>query len=238
MSLISKVYPNLLANISQGRYLVQRAILCPTNDDVNLINDQVMAMIADSGRESREYFSADSILDQDDNMAMLYPTEFLYTIKASSLAPHRLVLTIGCPVMLLRNLRPQDGLCNGTRLICRSFHNFVIGAEIITGTHASNHVFVPRIPLSPSDLDMPFTMRRLQFPIRPAFAMTINKSQGQTLDTVGIYLRNPDFTHGQLYIALSRVTSRDNVHVLIQKEQHDSTPDGFTKNVVFSEILG
>ena len=107
MSLISKVYPNLFANISQGRYLVQRAILCPTNDDVDLINDQVMAMIADSGRESREYFSADSILDQDDNMEMLYPTEFLNTIKASSLAPHHLVLTIGCPVMLLRNLRPK-----------------------------------------------------------------------------------------------------------------------------------
>ena len=76
--------------------MVQRAILCPTNDDVDLINEQVMAMIADSGRESREYFSADSILEQDNNMAVLNLTEFLDTIKASGLAPHRLVGPQSC----------------------------------------------------------------------------------------------------------------------------------------------
>jgi ATP-dependent DNA helicase PIF1 len=83
---------------------------------------------------------------------------------------------------------------------------------------------------------MPFKFRRLQFPVRPAFAMTINKSQGQTLDTVGIYLKKPVFAHGQLYVALSRVTSMNNVHILIERE-HPDTPYGCTTNVVYPEIL-
>src|SRR5690606_31251809 len=94
---------------------------------------------------------------------------------------------------LLRNLR----------LICTAFRAQIIEARIITGTFAGNHVFIPRIPLSPSGLDMPFTIRRLQFPVQPAFAKTVNKSQGQTMDTVGIYLRDPVFNLGQLYVALS-----------------------------------
>ena len=106
----------------------------------------------------------------------------------------------------------------------------------MTGTHAGNQVFLPRIPICPSDLDMPFKLRRLQFPVRPAFAMTINKSQGQTLETVGIYLKKAVFAHGQLYVALSRVTSKDNVHVLIERKDA-KIPYGCTTNVVYPEIL-
>jgi ATP-dependent DNA helicase PIF1 len=138
--------------------------------------------------------------------------------------------------MLLRNLSPEDGLCNGTRLICTSLSRYVLGATIITGTHAGEQVFLPRIPICPSDLDMPFKFRRLQFLIRPAFAITINKAQGQTLDTVGIYLKKPVFSHGQLYVALSRVTSHANVHVLLE-DLDTNTPHGCTTNVVHPEIL-
>ncbi|KAI8358844.1 hypothetical protein B0O80DRAFT_257167 [Mortierella sp. GBAus27b] len=85
--------------------------------------------------------------------------------------------------MLLRNLRPQDGLCNGTRLICTSFHDHLIGGTIISGSHTGSTVFIHRVPIIPTDLDLPFALKRPQFPVRPAFAMTINKSQGQTLNT-------------------------------------------------------
>jgi ATP-dependent DNA helicase PIF1 len=65
--------------------------------------------------------------------------------------------------------------------------------------------------------------------------MTINKSQGQTLSTVGVYLPSPVFSHGKVYAALSRVTSPKGLRVLIK-----SSPDSFedyTPNVVYGEVF-
>lgn len=85
------------------------------------------------------------------------------------------------------------------------FTGYVIGIATITGTHAGNQVFLLCVSIYPSDLDVPFKFWCLQFPVRPVFAMTTNKSQGQTLDTGGVYLKKPVFVHGKLYVALSRV---------------------------------
>ena len=86
--------------------------------------------------EPVEYLSADTIQDGDEEARQLYPTEFLNSFNASSLPPHHLELKKFMPIILLRNLRPQEGLCNGTRLICKGFHSRVIEAEIVTGANA------------------------------------------------------------------------------------------------------
>jgi hypothetical protein len=71
-------------------------------------------------------------------------------------------------------------------------------AEIVGGQHARTRVFIPRIPLSSSqDISLPLKFKRKQFPIQLSFAMTINKAQGQTIPTIGIYLPEPVFSHGQ-----------------------------------------
>ncbi|KFM66403.1 ATP-dependent DNA helicase PIF1, partial [Stegodyphus mimosarum] len=144
--------------------------------------------------------------------------------------------------MLLRNLNPSVGLCNGTRLIVKRIMQNVLDCEVISGQNAGSRVFIPRVELSPSDSNLPFQLKRRQFPIRLAFCMTINKSQGQTLKKVGIYLPQPVFSHGMLYVAFSRCSFMRNVRVLVKDNKKQGRlilgcSKVFTRNIVYSEVL-
>jgi ATP-dependent DNA helicase PIF1 len=81
-------------------------------------------------------------------------------------------------------------------------------------------IIIPRLNLIPCDLGLPFKFLRRQFPLTLCFAMTVNKSQGQLLSHVGIYLHKPVFTHGQLYVAFPRVTSKKGLKILILDEEN------------------
>lgn len=100
---------------------------------------------------------------------------------------------------------------------------------------AAQIALIPRITLSPSDksIDFAFKLKRRQFPVQLAFAMTINKAQGQSVKHVGIDLRTPVFSHGQLYVALSRATSPHNIKVVLPAESSEPT----TMNIVYPEVL-
>jgi len=89
--------------------------------------------------------------------------------------------------------------------------------------------------LVPSYSGLPFKFQRRQFLISLCFAMTINKSQGQTLSRVGLYLPQPVFTHGQLYVAISIVKTKRELKILILDEDGNAT--NTTKNVVYKEIF-
>ena len=102
IDLINRVNSNLNDNLGNGEYMTQRAILVPRNEDVKAINEEIMTMIADPSRESREYFSVDTIADRDENLEMQYPIEFLNSIEASSLPPHHLKLAVGTPIMAIK----------------------------------------------------------------------------------------------------------------------------------------
>ncbi|KAL6602737.1 hypothetical protein ACP70R_043098 [Stipagrostis hirtigluma subsp. patula] len=207
--LIDSIFPVLNDNMTDLNYITSRAILSAQNDWVDMIN---MKMIDRFQGEEMVYHSFDCAVDDPHNY---YPSEFLNTLALSGLPPHILRLKIGCPIMLLRNIDPANGLCNGTRLVVRQFNKNTIDAEIVLGQHAGKRVYPPRIPLCPSDDEMfPFQFKKKQFPIRLSFAMTVNKAQGQTIPNVGVYLPEPVFSHGQLYVALSRATARANIKIL------------------------
>ncbi|PWZ30269.1 ATP-dependent DNA helicase PIF4 [Zea mays] len=169
--LIDDIYPNLNENMSNTSYITSRAILSTQNDWVDMIN---MRMIDRFQGEQMMYHSFDTAVDDPNNY---YPLEFLNTLTPNGLPPHVLKLKVGCPIMLLRNIDPANELCNGTRLVVRGFQKNSIDAEIVLGQHAGMRIFLPRIPLCPSDDEMfPFQFKRKQFPIRLSFAMTVNKA--------------------------------------------------------------
>eukprot|EP00267_Zea_mays_P053315 XP_020406428.1 uncharacterized protein LOC103652081 [Zea mays] len=123
-NLIDFAFPNLNENMSDSTYITSRAILSTWNDWVDMIN---VKMIDRFQGEHMVYHSFDSAMDDPHNY---YPPEFLNTLTPNGLPPHVLKLKIGCPIILLRNIDPANGLCNGTRLVVRGFQRNSIDAEI------------------------------------------------------------------------------------------------------------
>ena len=227
-NIIDAVYDDML-----GSDIDQRVILCPRNDDTLEVNQQVLDRLP--GCE-KAYFSVDDVQCDDREEQENYPLEFLNSLTPSGLPQHCLRLKEGAIVMLLRNLDQKAGLCNGTRLRIVALYNNVVDAENLSATR---RVFIPRISLTTADSTLPFILRRRQFPLRLAYSMTINKSQGQTFGKVGLLLKKPVFAHGQLYVALSRVRSLSSlsVHVVHGANQGQLGRNVVTRNVVYLEAL-
>ncbi len=182
------------------------------------------------------YLSADSA--NKPGAGHLYPTEFLKSMCPSSIAPHTLDIKAGMLLILLRNLDLAGGLANGKRLLAKVMQRNVLDCEISTGKHAGSRVFIPRILMRSSDTTLPFMLHRRQFPIRAAFIMTINKAQGQTLECAGVYLPDPVFSHGQLYVAVSRVGDPACIRFMVNGSKPHVVGGGlYTKNVVYKEVL-
>ncbi|XP_019182122.1 PREDICTED: ATP-dependent DNA helicase PIF1-like [Ipomoea nil] len=241
-------FADWIANIGDGKlggqnnggntdpeHLLGRAILAPTLDVVNAVNDYMTEL---HNAESRSYYSSDAVCKADGDNGIfgdVHTPEFLNSIRVSGLPNHTLTLKIGSPVMLMRNIDHSLGLCNGTRLIITKLADHVIEGEILTGPNKGTKVLIPRMSMAPSDPRLPFKFQRRQFPLMLSYAMTINKSQGQTLTHVGLVLKKPVFVHGQLYVAASRVNNPDGLKILIAKDSSSTTTS--TTNVVYHEVF-
>jgi len=229
------IYPSILTNTHDPTFFELRAILTPKNGIVDEINEYVMSLIPG---EEKTYLSSDSPI-ADSTLGTkpdeVHTPEFLNTINSSGLPNHKLTLKIGVPLMLLRNMDITAGLCNRTRLIITKMGMHVLEEKVISGSNVGERVYIPRLSLTPSDTRIPFKFQRRKFLITVCFAMIINKSQGQSLNHVGIYIPQPVFSHGQLCVAVSRVTSRNGLEILLTNENGDDI--NTTTNVVYKKIF-
>jgi hypothetical protein len=226
---------NLIAFVFEEDYDPSNAILAPTNAVCSDVNNLVISRMP--GQFLR-FYSQNSYLSTGNVEERQLDTDELTVLTPSGMPPHELCLKVNCSLMLLRNLDMDAGLCNGTilKLLDTSMH--VLTCEIAQGEHAGEIVYLPRIRFECEDNPIPFS--RTQFPVRVAFCRTINKSQGQTLNRVGLYLEQTVFSHGQIYVALSRATCQRNVKVCIPRNRFGHgyhNRKWITRNVVNYSIL-
>ena len=217
-------------------FYTSRAILCTLNKNVARFNQQVLDKFPGAKTVCN---SRDHVVNEEDSF--LLPTEMMNAFEPASLPPHLLELKPDCVVMLLRNLGQTKGLCNGTRLQVKHIGSRTLDCRVLGGEHDGVRHIIPRIPLAPPDsneLHAPF--RRIQFPVRLAFSMTINKSQGQSLQHVGLCLSPEVFAHGQLYVALSRVTSKAGLSIVAPgtlPRKQPPLPARCIKNKVIPQVV-
>ncbi len=121
----------------------------------------------------------------------LHLLALLLTAHRQFSSAHLQMLTIAAPCFLL----------------LLSLHVIHIPGTILYGAHSGRQVMLPRITcvISPNQSHLPFAVMRRQFPVIPAYAYTVHRSQGSSLDLMGIYFNGEPFCHGLLFTALSRV---------------------------------
>ncbi|CAH9070140.1 unnamed protein product [Cuscuta epithymum] len=233
--IIQAIYPNFLTQSDPINYLYSRAILAPTIDEVDKVNDYMLSHI-DS--ELKTYLSSDSASssdsDSNDFLHEIHSTVFLNNIKCSGLLSDELKLKVGVPVMLMRNINHSSRLCNGTWLQVTKLGDHIIEALMMHGENAGEKFLILRLTLTPSDISLPFTFQHRQFPLMVSYAMTINKKHGQSLENVGIFLRQPVFTHGQFFVTASRVTSPSGLKFVICVEE--GKPMKSALNLIYKEV--
>ncbi|XP_050111764.1 ATP-dependent DNA helicase PIF1-like [Malus sylvestris] len=153
--LIAKIFPDLEDHKNDAIYMVERAVVTPTNEDVDMLKEKIINMFPSL---EETMYSFDSVEDDTRN---LYQPEFLNSISLGGLPPHKLTMKRGAPIMLLRNIDPNLELCNGTRLLCRGSYRNFIDAEILTGQFVGSRVFLPIILLKSIDTaGLPFELTR------------------------------------------------------------------------------
>jgi hypothetical protein len=207
--------------------IATRSILTPLNLHADFINKEILSTLP--GREVC-YFSTDT--EESDGGDLLdIPIEILNSFQLNGFPPFCLRLRLNCIVMALRNL--TNGIANGTKMRVLELHEHLIKLKILTGPRINEFVVLPRITLIEELMPAGTYLKRKQFPLTLAYALTIDKAQGQSLKRVGLYLPTSCFAHGQLYTAFARSMSPRELTVFLG-------PNGqanMTRNVVWPEAL-
>jgi GTPase SAR1 family protein len=234
---------------TQTNTFANMSILCADNVRVDELNTEIQTR---RKTPCTTLYSSDRMKDMpaEDFLGVGCTPEFLYELQPKNTPPHALTLAVGDIVFLMRNLDIRLNLTNNTRVRILDIKSKYIKVQRLG---ASDTHLIPRISFT-FKMDrrrLPLEVHRLQFPFRLAYAMTFNKSQGQTLDKVLYdattrthpkHKSHGAFTHGQLNVALGRVRNRNSIRVLVDehntyREHPNDMPTALTANIVFQQII-
>lgn len=191
-------------------YYGDRCIVTPLNKTGDKINTYLLDSLPG------EVFNLWLIDPNAHSEAQPTTPEILNTFHMNSFPQHCLSLKVGVPIILLRNLNHDEGMCNGTRLVVVYIKRNSLRCKIINRSRRGKIVTSRRINLLHcGDANVPLAFYCFRFPVALAFCMTRNKSQGQSLDHVYVVLPDSIFSHGQLYVALSRCTNAESLYLSI-----------------------
>ncbi len=231
-ALIEFVYPPDV--LRDPALCLKRAILAPTNGQVNAYNDVILASI---DGYHRTFHAADSLHEPEtvDNTEPELILEATRRTAHPGIPAHALTVKVHGVYRLMCNFAPDRGLVKNTRVVVMHIGRRIITVRILRGvagvsTVDAEDVLISRIPFT-TVLESGHTLVRRQYPLAPAYATTFNSCQGLTLDVVGVDLTRPVFSHGQLYTALSRIRHRTHARVRVRRGQT------MTRNVTYHEIL-
>jgi ATP-dependent DNA helicase PIF1 len=208
----------------------ERAIITGTNRVVNALNSKILTMLHG---EEFSLFSVTRLCSDDTRMQNLLSTEFLNSLRSPGVPEHELKLKLNCLCMVTRNISVQDRLMNNTKVIVREIGRHLVTVETLM---EHRHFILPRIIFRFTLPRSGLMIERRQFPLRLCYAITVNKSQGQTLDRVCLDLREHPFAHGQLYVGASRVRSQSNI-LILTLDDHLHHSCALTKNIVYQDLL-
>jgi ATP-dependent DNA helicase PIF1 len=200
---VKKVLDSRIGVVLNNEYGIKPTGLYSYNRDVDTINEEELDNLALDGRQFFEY-----------NMNIFfYPTtskkiEALEKFKKYCTAPDNLQLCKGAQVMLLKNLDISNGLANGSRGIITGFISDMPLVRFLNGEERIIEQHVWEVEENDTKI-----LRAQQIPLKVAYAISIHKSQGCTLDYAEIDLSNV-FEYGQSYVALSRVKSLEGLSII------------------------
>ncbi|PIP55428.1 MAG: AAA family ATPase [Candidatus Zambryskibacteria bacterium CG22_combo_CG10-13_8_21_14_all_42_17] len=186
------------------------------NDEVERVNDQELAKISEKGRTFEMSSQGAPLL--------------VSTLKKGCLSPEILKLKIGAKVMFTKN-NPQIGFVNGTLGEVEELSPY--GFPVI---RTRNHQSIIAEPMAWTVEEGGGVRARItQVPLRLAWAITVHKSQGMSLDEAVMDLSDV-FEFGQGYVALSRVRRLSGLHLLgWNKQTFQVHPEVLKKDVAFRD---
>ena len=193
------MYENFEENVWNVEYFKKRCILSSRNDTVNIINEESLERVH---VEEHVFQGIDTVIGEEHQAQVQH--EWLNRVEVSGLLQYRLKLKIGAVITLLRNLDIPNKHCNGTRYKITNMTCRLIVVMPLDSIHGENEINIPRVLMCTKEGDFPWTIKRLQFPVRLAFAITFNRAKGQTLEKVGLMLPRSLWCHGQFYVGVSR----------------------------------